>query len=1051
MDTLFLHHKAWQQPSVTSVNRLPINSLPPSFSTVEDALHWAKEGPEGWDQGESPYQVRLNGTWSFRYYETPLQVEGEVVKKDCNLDFDPIRVPGAWSVQGWDKPHYTNVIMPFRNTPPFPPEQNPTGVYRKQFIIDDEWMNRKTILKVGSAESYLEVYLNGSFVGMSKDSRLPASFDLTPVLEKGENTLVLIVVRYSDASYVEDQDQWWFGGIHRTVSLISEGSNALQDVKVTPTLNDTFSRAHIHIKAPYAGGDGQVMLISLYDPDGALIISRHVTGSTGSYETTFEVDHPQLWSSEKPLLYCLSFSLDAEREHRSCMVGLRKVEIARRALLINGKRVFIKGVNRHEHDERSAKTLSTSSMVRDIKLMKQYNFNAVRTCHYPDDEIWYALCDKYGLYVMDEANIETHANYDSICRDEAWASCFLERVQRMVRRDYNHPSVIIWSLGNESGHGNNHDACAGWIRYYDKNRPIHYEGANRDEWGQGPHSLSSLKRGRFTTDIIAPMYPPISLIEEWDHTTEPDKDDRPLIMCEYSHAMGNSNGSLGDYWRVIKKSRGIQGGFIWDWVDQGILVNEEGAPVGFSSQGYRNKDGIKAWRYGGDFGDQPTDYDFCLNGLLFPDRTVKPVMAECLKVQQSIQITSDHPANGEFTLVNEQDFTGTEHLSIRYRLVSEADPKVVEGTLSLPAVGPGCSQEFTVPELLGEEVRSMMRYGETFLLFEIFLKENTAYADAGHVVAWQQFKLCEAPKKAFPIPEASLARTKEGSYLVETEAYRAKIGEDGLLHSLAFAGQKELLASPLRVNLFRCPTENDGIKTLQSNTGEPAYDFYPDNKAFGPWFKHKLNQVGMFLEDIHQEEGQLCTQHRLENPDKESFGTFIQHWVFSSDKLYYQCTFDLNDTVEEYPRVGLACDLERRWSACRYFGLGPHENYPDRKDGAIMGEYHATVDELFVPYIVPQDHGEHTALRRLDLYDGNTGSVQFSSDTPFSFAFHRYTTDELWKKLHADKLEQSKLHHLYLDAAVRGVGTATCGPDTLPQYRIPSGVYRLSFTLSSSR
>ncbi len=337
------------------------------------------------------------------------------------------------------------------------------------------------------------------------------------------------------------------------------------------------------------------------------------------------------------------------------------------------------------------------------------------------------------------------------------------------------------------------------------------------------------------------------------------------------------------------------------------------------------------------------------------------------------------------------------------------------------------------------------------MLFEIFLTEDTAYAEAGHVVAWQQFKLCEAPKKPFPIPEASLAKTKEGAYLVETEAYRAKIGKDGLLHSLSFAGQKELLESPLRVNLFRCPTENDGIKTLQSNTDEPEFAFYHENKAFGPWFMHKLDQVITILEDIHQEEGQLCTQHRLENPDKEIFGTFIQHWVFSKDKLHYQCSFDLNDTVGEYPRVGLACDLDRRWSACRYFGLGPHENYPDRNDGAIMGEYRATVDELYVPYIVPQDYGIHTSLRRLDLYDGNTGSVQISGAYPFSFAFHRYTIDELWKKRHADKLEQSPLHHLYLDAAVRGVGTATCGPDTLEQYRLPSGIYHLSFTISSSR
>jgi len=329
-------------------------------------------------------------------------------------------------------------------------------------------------------------------------------------------------------------------------------------------------------------------------------------------------------------------------EHRSLPIGFRRLEISKRRLLINGKRVLIKGVNRHEHDQYMAKTLSVASMVEDIRLMKQHNFNAVRTCHYPDDSLWYELCDRYGLYVMDEANIETHANYDSICRDEMWAACFLERVQRMVRRDYNHPSVIVWSLGNEAGYGHNHDACAGWLRRYDPNRPIHYEGANRPEWGQGAHTLDSLKRGRFATDIIAPMYPPISLIEAWDHNTEGSDDNRPLIMCEYSHAMGNSNGSLSDYWKAIRSSRSLQGGLIWEWADHGILEGAHGKLHSTLPPG-PNARYAKPWRYGGDFGDTPSDLDFVCDGLLFPDRSLKPAMAECSYLFQPIEII---PADG---------------------------------------------------------------------------------------------------------------------------------------------------------------------------------------------------------------------------------------------------------------------------------------------------------------------------------------------------------------------------------------------------------------------
>lgn len=1047
MSTLFLSHRAWEQPSITSMNRLQMHSLPKAFPKREAALDHAVKGPEQWDASSNPLYRCLDGTWSFRFYDSPLSVEEQVLDEHSELVWNEILVPGSWSVQGYDKPHYTNVIMPFANTPPFPPAENPTGVYRTTFTLDEQWKRQSTVLEVGSAESYLEVYVNGAFVGMGKDTRLPSSFDVTDFVRLGRNTLTLIVVRYSDSSYVEDQDQWWLGGLHRSVVLSCVPKVTMIDAKVTAVVDESLQKAAVEVRVSTTAHK-QPLEVSLYDPQGTLLNRWHVEAQDGWFVSSIDVEHPLLWSSEQPTLYYVGLSLGDE--HRALAIGFRRLEISKRRLLINGKRVLIKGVNRHEHDQCMAKTLSVASMVEDIRLMKQHNFNAVRTCHYPDDSIWYELCDRYGLYVMDEANIETHANYDSICRDEMWAACFLERVQRMVRRDYNHPSVIVWSMGNESGYGHNHDACAGWLRRYDPTRPIHYEGANRPEWGQGSHTLDSLKRGRFATDIIAPMYPPISLIEAWDHNTEGSDDNRPLIMCEYSHAMGNSNGSLADYWKTIRRSRGIQGGFIWDWVDQGILVDEQGRPVGPNAQLAADKEGGRSWRYGGDFGDQPTDYDFCLNGLVFPDRTTKPAMTECLKVQQPIHITSEHPASGRFTLHSELDFTTTENLVLRYKLFSESEAGQLEGRIELPVLEAGRSWQFQLEILVSSEAKDLLGSGQAFVLFECCLKQDTRWAESGHIVAWDQFELSAPAKRAFPAAEAYIQKQQDGSYRLETSAYEASINAEGLLSSLKFVGQRELLSSPLCISLFRGPTENDGLKTLQGNKDLPEYAFYHDNKAFGQWLANELDKTHLVLLELHMEDGRLCSHHRIENPRGLDLGTFEQYWVFSSDELSYRCTIFLSDAVGEYPRVGLKCDLDTNWSAVRWFGRGPGENYPDRFEGCPIGDYHATIDELYVPYIVPQDHGLRTQVSRLDIYDGDTGGVHFASHDEFSFALHKYSLSELWEKRHADELLRSPVNHLYLDAAVRGVGTATCGPDTLERYRVRSGVHRLSFTISSS-
>lgn len=1047
MSTLFLKAQAWQESTVSSMNRLAMVSLPPEFESEADALNYVRLGPEGREQVEFPFKRSLDGVWDFRFYPSPLAVEDEVLLDDASLAWEPIQVPLSWTMQGWDKPHYTNVIMPFENNPPFVPEENPTGVHRTTFTVDKAWAGRRVILAVGSAESYLEVYLNGTFVGMSKDTRLESRFDLTPHLVEGSNTLLLIVVRYSDASYVEDQDQWWFGGLHRSVTLIAEGSAAMTDIKVDALLSNDLGQGTVKVTVPCTGEIG-TLSATLSGRSGAPIHQGTYSPRQGIVSFSIDVESPALWSSEDPALYTLA--LTAGGESRALPIGFRRIEVKDKQLLINGKRVFIKGVNRHEHDQFTAKTLSVASMVEDIVLMKRHNFNAVRTAHYPNDPRWYELCDRWGLYVMDEANIETHANYDSICRDERWAACFLERVQRMVRRHYNHPSIIIWSLGNESGDGVNHTACVGWLRRYDTHRPIHYEGAVRPEWGQGPHTFESLHRGREVTDIVSPMYPAVDLIERWDRDSDP-ADPRPLIMCEYSHAMGNSNGSLGDYWRAIKRSRGLQGGFIWDWVDQGIAVDEAGKIAGSRGEDtHHSGEGGKAWRYGGDFGDHPTDYDFCLNGVVWPDRTPKPVMAECLKVHQPVRIDGEHPASGQFRLVNEYDFSTLDHLAVSWRIFAE-DGTLADGELALPTVEVGGAWPFTLDAVYDSIIQAAMGKGETFLRFECRLKEAAPWAEAGHLVAWQQFTLSAPVAKALG-STAAVVTDGEGTFsrVVSGTGYKAFINEQGLLSALTFKEAGELLASPLEISLYRCPTENDGLKTVYGRPIEAeAHRFYHEGKAIDRWLEIALDRSVTIPLSIETEESVVTTTHRIESGTGLDLGLFVQRWTFLDAAVRVRFTVSLNAAAGEYPRVGVRCALPRSWSQVRYLGLGPHENYPDRLDGAWVDEHRASVDELYVPYIVPQEHGLRCGMRRLDLV-GPAGSIRISGQRAWCFALQKYSIEQLWTTRHSDELVGEDVYHLYLDAAHRGVGTATCGPDTREQYRIRGGVYQLELLFAAT-
>ena len=1097
---LFHTTNAWESPERNGEGRLPMRSPLIPWPDAKNALSSAAAGPRG-SGPTSPWALSLDGSWRFSLAENPDAVpRGAGAECFADPQFDDsswgeIHVPGTWTLQGYDKPHYTNVVMPFGNVPPSAPAQhNPTGLYRVSFELPASWERRRTVLHVGGAESFLEAWCNGVRLGFSKDTRLPTEFDLTPSLRAGKNLLAFMVIRYSDASFIEDQDQWWYGGIFRSVYLYSTGFAYIADVDARPLLPEarapgsasgretgavsltvklgfTFDPLQAVAKGTastdYARGAGLppgadiaelrgdwTVTAALHGPqrlgpDSASLAESvqvafartHVAAAyrSSGWEArmSLPVDTPALWSHEDPVLYTLVVSLFSPRgveiEHVACRVGFRHVEVKGRALLINGARVLIKGANRHEHDERRGKTLDLADMIKDVEIMKRHNFNAVRLSHYPNDERWYDLCDEYGLYLIDEADIESHAYYDHLCRDPRWASAFLERGIRMALRDKNHPSVIIWSMGNESGYGPNHDALAGWLHSYDPTRPVHYEGCMRPEWGQGWHTLESVKRGHGVADIVSTMYPRLDLVEGWAKTTN---DDRPFIMCEYSHAMGNSNGSLSDYWALIERYPGLQGGFIWDWVDQGLEAFDA--------------TGKKYWKYGGDFGDSPSDLDFICNGLVFPDRSPKPVLAECAKLFQPVAASSEHPLTGRVLLCNRQDFSNLAGIELRWSVQADGR-QLISGTRALPDLKPGAAAEIDLAIPWTPEARALVGEGESFLFLEFLLSTPRPWAPVGHRIGWEQLPLGQGQPRRHPRASASVASSRvtndssaAGYGARSTGAngvpgWEARVSAHGFLDVLKGSGEN-FLVSPLVPNLWRAPTENDGLKLFMSLRGIQDFDFYCKDKVMYEWLDAGLDALAPTLVDMRPSPSGLHTVHDLIGRSGKKLGRLLQEWRFDAAGPACSFFFDLDASLPELPRIGMACVLAPELERVSWYGRGPHECYSDRKTGAPVGVYEADVDALQVPYVMPQENGNRTDVRWVEMRPGQAAgraeALRVDSPSTFDFSASHHGADQLWNARHTCDLVRRPEVFFTLDIAQRGVGTATCGPDTLERYRL---------------
>ncbi len=1018
VDTRHIHE--YENPAIVGVNREPPRAafLP----------HPSRESALSCEYLESPWKRSLNGPWKFKLVRKPSEAPSDFHKPEFDdTGWDEIEVPSNWQLLGYDIPIYLNVRYPFPPNPPYvPKDDNPTGLYRRRFSLDESIEGRRVFLVFEGVNSAFYVWVNGHYVGFSKDSRTPAEFDITPYVRRGENLLAVKVLRWSDGSYLEDQDMWRLSGIYRDVYIYTAPEVRIRDFFVKTRFDSRYVDATLEVLVKvknYSSSErsGFAVELELLDADGKPVLDKPLTRWVNPLKPGEEVyitfssgiHNPRKWSAEDPYLYNLLLTLkegegrvlEVVREY----VGFRQVEVRDGQVLINGVPVLFKGVNRHEHDPVKGHAVPKEVMEKDVLLMKSFNFNAVRTSHYPNHPYWYHLCDKYGLYVIDEANIECHglANFRHLplknepANNPEWLPAFMDRVMRMVERDKNHACVVMWSLGNESGYGFNHAAAAEWIRSYDPTRIIHYEGATHAYWALGyiPKCV----------DVIGVMYPTLEFLD-WLATEL--KDERPVVMTEYAHAMGNSLGNFKEYWELIRRRRRLVGGFIWDWVDQGILKEEKS---------------VRYFAYGGDFGEKDHDGNFCINGIVFPDRTPHPAVWECKRVQQPVEAEPLDLERGEFRIENRFDFLRLDEAVEIYWEV-KADGRVLQsGKAQTPAIEPHKSGEVSIPYKLPEPEPGT----EYWLILRYKLARDFPWAKKGFEVGWSQFKLPVKPGEQAPLEVARMPTLKleESAGTVRVTGSDFELALDKSTMSFSYVSGGKLLVkgfNPLEV--WRAPTDNDEGGWMARMSMR--------------WREAGLNRVQHTVRWIRAAQlapqvAQIEAGIRTEAPDtKLGFTSTLRFVVYGNGDVKLSIDVHPDERLPPLPRAGFTVQLPKAFSNVTYYGRGPHENYVDRKFGAAIDVYSTTVDEMFVPYLKPQECGNRCDVRWVAVRDDEGYGVLAIAENLMEISAHRCTPHDLEAAKHPPEIKWREDVYLHLDYKQRGLGGASCGPDTLPQYEI---------------
>lgn len=994
-------NRDWENPQLLHRGRQPGHATLLPYPDAATALTG--------ERGASPLFRLLNGDWSFCYAPSPVDLpEGfEGAGFDASA-WATIPVPSNWQMHGYGRPQYTNIRYPFPIDPPYLPQENPCGAYRRTFTLPAGWAGKEVFLTFEGVSSAFYVWINGQAVGFSKGAHLPAEFRVTPFLRPGENLLAVQVFQWSDGSYIEDQDMWRHAGIFRDVYLTATPPVHLRDVRIRTHLDPACTDATLDLRIAltnWAGRPAEGCRVSaqLLDEAGSLLLEAPVGdltvdgGAEATLEKGFPVKGPRLWSAEEPNLYTLLLSLagpdgDLLQVARFA-VGFRQVAIQDGIFLVNGVPVKLQGVNRHDTHPDLGHAVSLASMVQDITLMKQHNINAVRTSHYPSDPRWLELCDRYGLYVVAETDLECH-NDHAFSSDPAWEGAYLDRMIRMVERDKNHPSIVIWSLGNESGYGPNHDAMADWSHQADPTRPLHYEGGTAEY--RGPETAPKL-------DLISWMYPTIEQIER--EARRPD-DPRPIFLCEYAHAMGNGPGALKEYWDAIRAHPRLMGGCVWEWVDHSIRMKTE--------------QGEAWWAYGGDFGDLPNDGNFCCDGLLWPDRTPYPGLLEYKKILEPVAVEPVDLRSGRVRLTNRYAFRSLSHLRGAWRLTRDGE-LLQQGELPPLDVAAGADLELT----LNYRLPAPQPGAAYWLELSFTLAEEALWAPRGHQVAWAQFELpLAAPAPLLPLRSMPALQVEQGTRSIRVTGEDFRLDFDtvtGTIGAWRYQGIDLLLAGP-RLNLWRAPTDNDVYIAAQWR--EAGLDR----------LQHRMGRVELLRAEgraVQIEVESTLAGYAL----RPAFRATYRYTLYGSGDLVLQThVLPLAEGLPPLPRLGLQLRLPGRFDQFAWYGRGPHESYIDRQESAPVGVYGGSVQEQYVPYILPQENGNKTDVRWAAVTDLRGAGLLAAGMERLNVSAHHYATSDLTRARHTHEVVRRPETVLNLDHAQCGLGSNSCGPGPLPQH-----------------
>lgn len=1004
--------KEWQDPEINEINRAPMHTSFFSYEDIDAANNGVKERSDNF--------MTLNGVWKFFWVENADQRPTDFFKVDYNdKGWGDLRVPAVWELNGYGDPIYVNVGYAWRNqyknNPPYVPvEKNHVGSYRKEIIVPADWKGKDIIAHFGSVTSNMYLWVNGKFVGYSEDSKLEAEFDITKYLFPGKKNIIAFqVFRWCDGTYLEDQDFFRYSGVGRDCYLYARNRNRIEDIRITPDLDSEYKNGTLDINISLKGNNSVVL--ELIDAQSNIVAVKEVKGS-GKINTEIAVENPFKWTAETPYLYTLLASVKRGSETTEVIplkVGFRKIELKDSQILVNGQPVLFKGANRHEMDPDGGYVVSRERMLQDIQIMKKFNINAVRTCHYPDDSYWYELCDKYGIYMVAEANIESHGmgyGEKTLAKNKKYAKAHLERNMRNVQRNFNHPSIIFWSLGNEAGYGPNFETAYDWVKTEDNSRAVQYERAGFS--------------GK--TDIFCPMYYRYKPCEEY---SKDDSKQKPLIQCEYAHAMGNSQGGFKEYWDLIRKYPKYQGGFIWDFVDQSCR--------------WTGKNGKMIYAYGGDFNRfDASDNNFCDNGLISPDRVPNPHMYEVGYFYQNIWTTPGDIGKGEIKIYNENFFRDLSAYRMEWEVMKDGKP-VRTGIVDKLNVAPG--QSVTMKLDLG----NIDDCGEWLLNVKYIQKMSENLVPAGHVVAKNQIVLKEYEPSDLSFSNIEKSNMKivvpmandENSNCLEIVGETFNIQFDkknGFMDSYTVNGVQMIKeGGQLTPNFWRAPTDNDYGAGLQNK--------------YSVWKNPELKLLSM----RHEQKDNMivvCTEYEMRSVHAKLYLTYTINNE-GAVKVNQRMAAAQDVAVPDMFRFGMQMVMPESFEKISYYGRGPIENYIDRKHSTDLGIYNQTVTEQFYAYIRPQENGTKTDIRWWKLFNDEGKGLQFVAAEPFSASALHYTIESLddgtqKDQRHSNEVSPSDLTNFLIDKVQQGLACENSwGAIPRPEYRVPYANYEFTFIM----